>query len=219
MGKIVKTLLLLSGLAASLPIHAQYDRRGYMRTDDSDTFLYEYTTHGPESIANSTADFSLRVAWYGAEVKLYRNDALTHGFIDLIVWEYQDEVIENPFTMTFTLTNEQATELYNTYKQLSVSSMPSGNHIKDWREVPDGPYCCIESKSNGLYSVKGYHDPKLFSNLPEGKIINEFLDAMNKICNYEELYTKFKRHIPFNNWSMDDGYYYTIIKPGDDATD
>lgn len=174
-------------------LHAQYDRRGYTLTADSDTVTWQkYLTENEvkynlEPIRNSTADFSFRLAWYGTTIDVYQNDSVAHGFINLFAEEYENgRNTGNTFKLTVTLNPQQAKDILAVIKESAANTIPSEVHFKLSGHRKDGVTYNLEQKSGCTYSCKNYWSPK-GSSLNEFIIIASLIEEVQKISGYTAL--------------------------------
>ena len=204
-GMIVLLLCLTQFITAS----AQYDRRGYTLTADSDTVYWQkYLTdnevkYNLEPIRNSTADFSFRLSSAEHAVAVYRNDTIVHGFITVFTSELKNlQPTGNHFKMTFALTPEQARLTMQIIEDAAISKLPSYTNIPGWTKGNIGGIYLLEQKIAGSYSLKSYWTPESQTGVREADLFNAFMYHLKKICYIPELCRTFNERVPFKVWTF-----------------
>ena len=204
-GLVVLLLCLIQFTTAS----AQYDRRGYTLTADSDTVYWEKyiktneVKYGLEPIRTSTADYSFRLSSAEHTVAVYRNDTVVHGFITIFTSELKNlHPTDNHFKMTFALTPEQARSIMQIIEDAAISSVPSYNNITGWAKGTIGGVYILEQKSGGYYSFKSYWTPESQAGVREADLFNAFTYHFKKISDLPELFLTFNKAVPFKVWKF-----------------
>ncbi|MDR0829715.1 MAG: hypothetical protein LBN95_06350 [Prevotellaceae bacterium] len=112
------------------------------------------------------------------------------------------------FIKIFELTDKQIKEIRLLIDTLNINGISSDKFIENWEKGFDGISYLIEIKQDNNYSFKHYWSPHFQKNCNEAIIIQNFINELNKIIDYQNCRKKFISEIPFDCYSI--GMIYTI---------